>query len=576
MDNASRNQGKRATVARLVERASARKPRLLVVEDVHWADRLTLAHLAQLAATVAGCPALLVMTTRSEGDPLDQAWRAAAGASPLLTIDLGPLDPAAARALAEPFLAANAALAERCVRRAAGNPLFLEQLLRHAEEGADARRARARSAAWCRPGSTGSTRPTRPRSRPPPCSGSASTPPCSPRRWSGPATSPIGLVAHLLVRPQAEGGYLFAHALIRDAVYDGLLKSRRRELHRRAAAWFAERDPVLHAEHLDRAEDPAAARAYLAAARAQAAGYRYEAALRLVRRGLELATEPADRSALALLEGDILHDLGAMPEALVAYGRALEVAADDAERCRAWIGLAAVKRVTDDLEGAFADLERAEAAAAAQGLLAEAARVHYLRGNLCFPRGDIEGCLREHGRALELARRAQAPELEAAALGGLGDAEYVRGRMISAHARLSECVELCRRHGFGRIEVANLAQVAHTMVYFRPQREVVERAAAAAQAAARVGHLRAELNARAAAMFALFNLDEVAACQEQVGTGPSPRPPARRLALRGELPAAISAGSRYATAGAARRSSCCARRSRSAAGPALPSRVRAR
>ena len=87
-----------------------------------------------------------------------------------------------------------------------------------------------------------------------------------------------------------------------------------------------------------------------------------------------------------------------MPEALVAYERALDVAADDAERCRAWIGLAAVKRVTDDLDGAFADLERAEAAAAAQGLLAEAARIHYLRGNLCFPRGDIEGCLREHGR----------------------------------------------------------------------------------------------------------------------------------------------------------------------------------
>ena len=58
-----------------------------------------------------------------------------------------------------------------------------------------------------------------------------------------------------------------------------------------------------------------------------------------------------------------------------------------------------MKRVTDDLDGAFADLERAGAAAAENGLVAEAARVHYLRGNLCFPRGDIEGCLREHGRA---------------------------------------------------------------------------------------------------------------------------------------------------------------------------------
>uniref|UniRef100_UPI00135A2929 adenylate/guanylate cyclase domain-containing protein n=1 Tax=Geminicoccus flavidas TaxID=2506407 RepID=UPI00135A2929 len=136
MDNASRNQGKRMTVARLVERASVRQPRLLTVEDVHWADRLTLAHLAGLAGTVNTCPAVLVMTTRSEGDPLDNVWRAAAGGSPLLTIDLKPLDPTAARALAAPFLAANATLAERCIERAAGNPLFLEQLLQHAEERA--------------------------------------------------------------------------------------------------------------------------------------------------------------------------------------------------------------------------------------------------------------------------------------------------------------------------------------------------------------------------------------------------------------------------------------------------------
>ena len=334
-----------------------------------------------------------------------------------------------------------------------------------------------------------------------------------------PGYVPDGLVAHLLVRPQAEGGYLFAHALIRDAVYDSVLRSRRRELHRRAAAWFAVRDPVLHAEHLDRAGDPAAACAYLAAARMQAVGYRYEAALRLAQRGLELVANSIDRSPLALLEGDILHDLGAMPEALAAYQRALDAAADETNRCQAWIGLAAVKRVTDDLEGAFADLERAAAAAEEQSLLPETARVHYLRGNLLFPRGDIAGCLREHGRSLELARRAGIPELEAAALGGLGDAEYMRGRMISAHARLSECVELCRRHGFGRIEVANLAQAAHTMLYFRPQKEVAERALAAAEAAARVGHLRAEMNARAAAMFALFNLDEVAACWEQAERG---------------------------------------------------------
>src|SRR5207249_9612149 len=35
----------------------------------------------------------------------------------------------------------------------------------------------------------------------------------------------------------------------------------------------------------------------------------------------------------------------------------------DRDRCRAWLGLAAVKRITDDFDGAFADLERAEEAA---------------------------------------------------------------------------------------------------------------------------------------------------------------------------------------------------------------------
>src|SRR5271169_5934378 len=84
---------------------------------------------------------------------------------------------------------------------------------------------------------------------------------------------PERLVSRLLVRPQqaSRDVFLFTHALIRDAIYDTLLRSRRRELHRRAAEWHADRDPVLCAEHLDRAEDPEAARGYLAAAHSQAA-----------------------------------------------------------------------------------------------------------------------------------------------------------------------------------------------------------------------------------------------------------------------------------------------------------------
>ena len=121
-------------VARILDRKSRQHPRLLVVEDLHWADQSILMQLARLTTTVAQHPALLIMTSRIEGDPLDETWRAQASGASLTTIDLGPLPPDDARALAEALIAANTAFAERCVERAAGNPLFLDQLLRHADE----------------------------------------------------------------------------------------------------------------------------------------------------------------------------------------------------------------------------------------------------------------------------------------------------------------------------------------------------------------------------------------------------------------------------------------------------------
>jgi len=53
MDNRLRNEGKRAVVTRLLAEDAARKPLLVVVEDIHWADPLTLAHLAAMAVTSA-------------------------------------------------------------------------------------------------------------------------------------------------------------------------------------------------------------------------------------------------------------------------------------------------------------------------------------------------------------------------------------------------------------------------------------------------------------------------------------------------------------------------------------------
>ena len=103
-------------------------------EDIHWASPLLLSCLAALAMATRECPLVLAMTTRFEGDPLDRNWRAASHGTPLLTIDLGPLRPEEARVLAGGVIEASNRFALECIERAEGNPLFLEQLLRNAEE----------------------------------------------------------------------------------------------------------------------------------------------------------------------------------------------------------------------------------------------------------------------------------------------------------------------------------------------------------------------------------------------------------------------------------------------------------
>ncbi|UPJ62888.1 adenylate/guanylate cyclase domain-containing protein [Bradyrhizobium sp. 191] len=497
MDNPARNRGKRATVTELVTNASGHRPLLLAIEDVHWADQMTLAHLSNLAETVAGCPALLVMTSRLERDLLQEAWVPTIAGLPMVTIDLGPLQPTEANRLAEAYFGEVGELAQRCVERADGNPLFLEQLLRHAEESAEGNV----------PGSIRSLVQARLDRLPLSDKRALQAASVLGQRFTAealaalldqPGWSCAGLMRHLLVRSQGDH-FLFAHALIQEGVYDTLLRSRRRELHRKAADWFRSRDLMLCAQHLDRGDDDGAPRAFLEAARAQAAEYRTERALRLVERGVALANNRADLSALHLLRGEILHDLGLIPESIAAFEQALAVADADIERCRAWLGLAAGLRVTDRFDEAFAMLDKAASAAMDDLSAAERARIHHLRGNLCFPLGRLVECLHQHERALDCARIASSPELEARALGGLGDAEYARGRMASAHRHFSGCVELSGGSGHGRIEVANLSMVAHTQVYLNDFSEALATSQMAIELAARVGHHRAEIIAHNAA-----------------------------------------------------------------------------
>ena len=508
MDNATRNQGKQNLIAALIQGLSNLQPRLLLVEDVHWADAATLSDLAQITTAVRDCAALLVMTSRIEGDPLDQTWRGRTDGSPLFIVDIGPLRKAEAAQLAGSFANASDEFSTNCIERAEGNPLFLEQLLQSADEsGTEELPATIQSLVLARVDQLPKTEKLALQAAS--VIGQRFALDALRALLGDPDYSCAGLVNHHLVSREGED-YLITHALIQEGIYASLLKTKRIKLHRNAAEWFADRDPVLHAMHLDRADDPGAPRAHLRAAQIQASDYHYDQALELVDRGLAIADTSADKYGLNSFRARVLLDLGSIDESINAYELALEFADDDAERCRAWLGLAAGMRITDRYDEALDILDKADGAAQSQDMVRERANIHHIRGNLYFPMGRIEECAVEHEKSLQLARESGSAEAEANSLSGLADAGYVAGRMKTAFRYFSRCVEVARQNDLRRIEVANRSMVGFSRMYLLQIRSALDDGLESIEAATKVGHQRAQMLGEIIAVQASFEMAEYA------------------------------------------------------------------
>jgi serine/threonine protein kinase/tetratricopeptide (TPR) repeat protein len=260
------------------------------------------------------------------------------------------------------------------------------------------------------------------------------------------------------------------HARVSEAVATHVPAAAARVLHRRLAvaleAW-GQAAPALVARHWQAAnEHERAAGCFIEAGRHAANKLAFDRAASFYRQALALLPENPPGRRLASL------------------------------RCQAWLGLADDMRIVDRTDEALAVLERAEPLAEAHDLVDELATLYSLRGNLLFPRGDLDGCLAAHEKARVFAERAGSPEREATALGGLGDAYYMRGQIISAYEHFERCIALCRKHGLVDIEVANLAMRGMTRYYQNDFGAALRDCMDATTAAVWVGRQRAEIVAR--------------------------------------------------------------------------------
>lgn len=490
MEVATRQRGRTLALAQIIEAAAQRSPQLLIVEDVHWADTDELARLGEIAAVVANCQILFIMTTRPEGDPISASWRARARGCPVTTVDLAPLAEDEAQELAAHYPELSSETMQACIVRAEGYPLFLDQLLRSASAGQHTLPGSVRSLVLSRADSLSEQDHLALEAAA--VLGHRTELAIVRRMIRDEGYEPDKLLATTLVR--SDGVELeFAHALFRDAIYESTLKSHRRSLHHVAAEWFASRDLSLHAEHLAAADDEGASAAYIEAAEAERKALRYENALNLANKASAVAREPIMLHKTSLLLGELLLHLGRTHDALAAYRESLDFAIDQAGHGAAWFGIASALRVMDRHEEALDALERAESVLGDTADAQTRARMRSLNGNLCFPLGRFDGCLKAHQEAYQHAQEAHSPLEIARALGGLGDAHYQRGNMITARKHFAQCVKEAREHGLIGVLLANLPMLGLTQVYCGDAATGRASLQEGLEIARRVGDLRSEL-----------------------------------------------------------------------------------
>src|SRR5262249_45029833 len=120
----------------VIERLAASAPLLLVVEDVHWADRSTRDLVTFLAASLRSGPVMLVLTFRSDelhrAHPLRGLLGELARNRRVQRLELARFTRAELAEQLAALLAADppARLADDIYARSEGNPFFAEELLR--------------------------------------------------------------------------------------------------------------------------------------------------------------------------------------------------------------------------------------------------------------------------------------------------------------------------------------------------------------------------------------------------------------------------------------------------------------
>ncbi|GLS03812.1 hypothetical protein GCM10007860_09570 [Chitiniphilus shinanonensis] len=496
----------------LLRRRAARMPQLLVIDDAHEADETFWRGLIDALAQLPAYPILVLATLRT-GSLLarELAPRIAAACVPCLTLDLSPLSATDARQLALAVGHADGAHLDACLRRAAGNPMFLACLLAGSDDPAalpDSLRAAVHA----------EVARLAPAERYALGVAAVAGDGCGAallEEVSGIALLPerVGL-SLLMVRLGEE--WRFTSTLVREVVYQQLQPSIRRALHQRQAEWYRERDAAAYARHLALSGSPQAIDELLAIAGQEIAQCRDASALALLDMAQSLPQTAHHTSQLHQALGELHLKRGKPAQAAIQFRRSIEAGGDGAVDARL-SGIEALLQL--DRIGEALDALQTLADDGKASTPALRARLHYLRGRACFPLNRVaDGAAAQH-IALEQARACGDPALQARAHSGLGDAAYALGAFAEARDHFRACLALCGDHGLLAVQAGNRAALGSVLYYLGEVTASLEETLYSLDIARRIGHARAEAFSCLVAGWVLLEMDEADSAAEYLEQG---------------------------------------------------------
>jgi DNA-binding CsgD family transcriptional regulator/tetratricopeptide (TPR) repeat protein len=427
----------------LIGELGGSKPKILVVEDLHWADEATLDVLRLLGRRIGDVPALVLATYRD--DELDRAHplRLVLGELPsgeaIDRLTLERLSPAAVATLARPHRVDAAELHGLT----GGNPFFVTEALAAGTEGVP---ATVRDAVLARAARLGPA-PVR-------LLEAAAVIPAQAELWLLEAIAPEGITQ--LERCMASGvlvptpgGVSFRHELARLAVEESVAPDRRLALHRAALAALAAPaagapDPARLAHHAEAAQDSGAVLRYApaAAGRAASVGAHRQAADQYAR-ALRWARGAAWELQAKLLEGRSLqcYLTGQFGPAIEAERGVLKLHRDGCDRPAEGESLSRLARLR--FYAGQVPEARAEARQAVALLeqLGPGRELAWAYSTVSMIEEDLDEVVIWGTRAIELAERLDEPEVLCHALTNVGFNELLGG-VAAGREKLERSLQL--------------------------------------------------------------------------------------------------------------------------------------